>query len=391
MAALDGIRVIDAGVLIQAPQAAALLAQLGASVIKVELPGFGDQVRWLPVTTGDLRSAFFAACNRGKRSVTVDLRVPSGRDVFLRLIEATDVLVTNFAPGTLERWGLGYDVLSARNPRLVFAAGSAFGPDGPDAGREGADLSAQASGGLISGTGVDGGEPTPVAATIADHVAGQNLVAGVLAALLARARTGRGQRVDVSLLGGQIWAQAGEYTACLMTGVSPGRSNRGHPLIAGLYGIFPTADGWIAVVGVTLRQRDAFYGAIGRLDLLDDPRFASPILAPPEKAALFAEVARAMTARTTAEWCSVLAAAGQRFAPVRDHAAVVADPQPWANGYLATDESGGPIVGPPIKLSDTPATAGTAPPELGQHTEEVLLEHGYTWDEITALQDAGAI
>src|SRR6516225_8916578 len=166
MGALDGINVIDAGVLVQAPQAAALLQQLGASVVKVEQPGFGDHARWLPVGQGDPRSAYYAACNRGKRSVTLDLRVPVGRDAFLRMIETTDVLVTNFAPGTLERWELGYDVLAARNPRLVLASGSAFGAAGPDASLEGADLSAQARGGLISGTGVDGGDPTPMAATI---------------------------------------------------------------------------------------------------------------------------------------------------------------------------------------------------------------------------------
>jgi crotonobetainyl-CoA:carnitine CoA-transferase CaiB-like acyl-CoA transferase len=389
--ALDGIRVVDAGVLVQAPQAAALLGQLGASVTKVELPGFGDQSRWLPVTTGDPRSAFFAACNRGKRSITVDLRVAAGREVFLRLIDATDVLLTNFAPGTLERWALGYDVLAARNPGLVLGAGSAFGPTGPDAGREGADLSGQASGGLISATGDDGGNPTPIAVTIADHIASQNLVAGVLAALLARARTGRGQRIDVSLLGGQIWAQAGEYTAYLMTGTNPGRPNRGHPLIAGLYGIFPTADGWIAVVGVTPRQRDAFFNAVGRPDMLDDPRFPAGLLAPDQKAALFAELSTVFPAKSTAEWCAILRDAGQRYAPVRDYAAVAADPQAWVNGYFASDESGASIVGSPIRFSDTPARTGDAAPELGQHTEEVLLELGYSWDDIAALRDAGAI
>jgi crotonobetainyl-CoA:carnitine CoA-transferase CaiB-like acyl-CoA transferase len=389
MGTLDGIQVIDAGVLIQAPQAAALLQQLGASVIKVEQPGWGDHARWLPIAAGDARSACYAACNRGKRSVTLDLRVPAGRDVFLRMIETTDVLVTNFVPGTLERWDLGYDVLAGRNPGLVLASGSAFGAAGPDASLKGADLSAQARGGLISGTGVDGGDPTPVAATIADHVASQNLVVGVLAALLARQRTGRGQRVEGSLLGGQIWAQASEYTAYLMNGVVPGRSNRGHPLIPGLYGIFPTADGWIALVGVT--QREKFFAAVGRPDLLDDERFASPILWPAEKAALFAELAQAMITRATAEWCEVLTAADQRVAPVCDLAAVAADPQAWANGYFAPDESGQPMVGSPLRFSETPTRLGGPAPELGQHTEEVLLELGYTWDDIADLRDASAI
>jgi crotonobetainyl-CoA:carnitine CoA-transferase CaiB-like acyl-CoA transferase len=231
--ALDGLEVIEAGLLVQGPQAAATLRDWGADVVKVELPGFGDQSRWLPISAGDHRSAYFTACNRGKRSVTVDMRTPSGREVMLRLAEGADVLITNFKPGTMESWGLGYEQFAERNPRLVFAAGSTFGSRGPGAGREGADLSAQAAGGLIAGTGVEGGEPSPVAATIADHIAALNLVGGILAALHARERTGRGQRVDTSLLGGQIWAQASEYTGYLLSGRPHGRANRGNPLVPG--------------------------------------------------------------------------------------------------------------------------------------------------------------
>ena len=131
--ALDGITVLEAGLLVQGPQAAALLAQLGADVTKVELPGFGDQSRWLPISPTDLRSAYFMGCNRGKRSVTIDVRTPAGREVFLRLADRADVVITNFKPGTMDEWGLGYDVLAARNPALVYATGSAFGPIGPDA------------------------------------------------------------------------------------------------------------------------------------------------------------------------------------------------------------------------------------------------------------------
>src|SRR6195256_1311245 len=238
MGALDGLKVVEAGLLVQGPQAAATLGEWGADVIKVELPGIGDQSRWLPVQPGDPRSAYFIGCNRGKRSVTVDLRTPDGRDVFLRLAEWADVIITNFAPGTMDAWGLSYEDVAARNPRVVYAAGSTFGTEGTDASREGADLSAQAAGGLISTTGRDGGEVTPIGVTIADHIASQNLVSGVLAALLARERTGRGQQVTTSLLGGQIWAQASEYTAYLLLGDVPGRANRGNPLIPGLYGIF---------------------------------------------------------------------------------------------------------------------------------------------------------
>jgi crotonobetainyl-CoA:carnitine CoA-transferase CaiB-like acyl-CoA transferase len=388
--ALDGIKVLEAGLLVQGPQAAALLAQLGADVTKIELPGFGDQARWLPLSPTDRRSAYYLGCNRGKRSVTSDIRTPAGRDVFARLADRVDVVITNFKPGTMDAWGLGYEDLAARNPRLVYATGSAFGPIGPDAEREGADLSAQAAGGLISATGTDDGEPTTIAVTIADHISSLNMVSGILAALLSRDRTGRGQRVDVSLLGSQIWAQASEYTFYLATGELPGRPNRGHPMIPGLYGIMPTADGWIAIVGVTGPSRPTFYEAIGRPDLTDDPRFASLILTKEQKAGLFAELAEVFVARTTAEWSEILRAAGQRYAPVRTYAEVADDPQVWVNGYLA-DVDGERVVGTPIRLSDTPAVVGAPAPELGADTMDALLDAGLTSEEIAELFASGVL
>jgi crotonobetainyl-CoA:carnitine CoA-transferase CaiB-like acyl-CoA transferase len=390
--ALDGIRVVEAGLLVQGPQAAATMSDWGADVVKVELPDFGDQSRWLPVEAGDHRSAFFIACNRGKRSVTIDLRTEPGRDVFLRLTKAADVVITNFKPGTMEAWGLGYEDVAAINPGIVYAAGSTFGPVGPDAIREGADLSGQAAGGIISSTGVDGGEPTPIGATIADHVASQNLVSGILAALIARSRTGRGQKVETSLIGGQVWAQASEYTAFLLTDRVPRRANRGNSMIPGLYGMFRTADGWIVIVGVVGPARAIFYRLAGVPELAE--QFGQPLYSEADKVALFPLIERALSAKPTEEWCRLLTDAGIRHAAVRDYSEVAADPGIWANGYLtkAIGPSGEvTVVGSPVRFSETPAQPGAVAPELGQNTEEVLLEAGFSWDDIARLASEGAI
>jgi crotonobetainyl-CoA:carnitine CoA-transferase CaiB-like acyl-CoA transferase len=313
------------------------------------------------------------------------MRIPEGKEVFLRLAEWADVIITNFKPGTMEEWGLGYEDVAARNPRIVYALGSTFGHRGHDADREGADLSAQAAGGLISTTGVDGGDPTPVGATIADHIAAQNLVSGVLAALIARDRTGRGQRVETSLVAGQIWAQASEYTVCLLSGHPVGPANRGHRWVPGLYGIFPTADGWIAIVGVVGSARDLFYTTIGRPDLIE--KMSSLMYWDPEKAELYPILDEVFRTQTTKEWCERLGAVGLRFAPVRNHAEVIADPSVWDNGYFATVDDTR-VVAAPVRFSDTPAAPPALAPELGQHTEEILLELGYDWVGITQLSDA---
>ena len=386
--ALEGLRVLDLGLLVQAPQAAQLLADLGADVIKVELPELGDQARWIPASLDDQRPAYFIGCNRGKRSVTIDLRTGPGRDVFLRLAETADVIVSNFLPGTLEGWGLSYEAVSARNPRIVYACGSAFGPVGPDSDRRGADLAGQASGGLIRRTGPT--NLTPVGVTIADHLGSQNMANGILAALYARERTGRGQRVDVSLLGGQIYAQASEYTHYFLTGEELGEVANGHPLLHMLYGIFETKDGHIAIVGVPPAQRDAFFEALGRPDLATDPNVVRGVFTHEIRQALFAELAPAFRERTTAEWEATFRASGQRYAAVRDYAEVARDPGVFENGYLqATETSDGGrevSMGCPIRLSEHPARPGTRAPELGEDTESVLMEIGVTWDEIEALR-----
>ena len=393
--ALKGIKVIEVGLLIQGPQAAALLADMGADVIKVELPGIGDQGRYIFLGDGDLRSAVFIGCNRGKRGLTLDLRHEQGANIFKKLTETADIVISNFKPGTLDEWGLGYEDLAAINPRIIWAAGSTFGPVGPDAAREGADLAGQSAGGLISTTGSEGDPPTPVGAFIADHIGSLNMVSGILAALHSRHESGRGQRIEVSLVGGQIWAQATEYTHYLLTGNIPGRSNFGHPLIPAAYRIFQTADGWIGLIGLSAEAKDVFFALVGRPEMAMDPRFDALLLSPEELKSLVGELEPIFLERTTDEWCELLQEAGARFAPVRNYAEVVADEGVWENDYFVEvkDDAGQSqrVVGTPIRMSETPLQPSAIAPDLGQHSEEILKEAGYSAADIEEFRTAGTV
>ena len=393
--ALQGIKVIEVGLLIQGPQAAALLADMGADVIKVELPGIGDQGRYIFLGDGDLRSAVFIGCNRGKRGLTLDLRHEQGANIFKKLTETADIVISNFKPGTLDEWGLGYEDLAAINPRIIWAAGSTFGPVGPDAAREGADLAGQSAGGLISTTGSEGDPPTPVGAFIADHIGSLNMVSGILAALHSRHESGRGQRIEVSLVGGQIWAQATEYTHYLLTGNIPGRSNFGHPLIPAAYRIFQTADGWIGLIGLSAEAKDVFFALVGRPEMAMDPRFDALLLSPEELKSLVGELEPIFLERTTDEWCELLQEAGARFAPVRNYAEVVADEGVWENDYFVEvkDDAGQSqrVVGTPIRMSETPLQPSAIAPDLGQHSEEILKEAGYSAADIEEFRTAGTV
>lgn len=391
---LAGIKVIDIGILVQGPQAAALLCDMGAEVIKVELPGVGDQARYIVIGQGDFRSAYYNACNRGKRGLTLNLNHPDGVAILQRLIEDADVLISNFSTGTLDAWGLSYEALSEINPVLIWAAGNTFGPHGDDRERKGADLAAQCAGGLVTTTGRDGDPPSPVGVTIADHIGSLNMVCGILAALHARESSGRGQKVEVSLLGGQIWAQAAEYTHYLMTGDVPGRSNFGHPLIRGLYRIYETKDGWFGLIGVPPNSIDELLIGVDRAYMLVDERMAT--LGTEEGSAwLLGELELAFAARTTDEWCELLEGTQIRYAPVRDYDGAAADPNVWDNRYLTSgiDDQGEvqKVVGSPIHMSANPLEPGLRAPALGENTDEILIELGYTQAAITEFRERNVI
>ncbi|MFN0094727.1 MAG: CaiB/BaiF CoA transferase family protein [Dehalococcoidia bacterium] len=392
---LDGIRVIDFSIVVQGPQCAVMLADLGADVIKVERRDYGDPARSIPMTATDRRSAYFYACNRGKRSVGLDITTTEGREVALQLVETAEVMVSAFVPGVMERLGLGYEACRARNPSLVYATASAFGAEGPDAWRKGVDLAGQAVGGLISTTGQDGEFPTPVGAVISDSAGGMTLTMGILAALFHRQRTGEGQKVDASLLGGQIWQQASEISYQLLAGRNSERANKGHAFLHAVYRVFATADGHLVMAGVAEPEREGFLRALGHPELAASPLFASMMHVHANRPAAYAVLEPIFKERTTAAWCARLAAEDLRFAPVNDYASLANYEQAFANGYLRRVEhpEWGPItqIGSPVSLNATPAAPGLTAPELGQHTEELLGELGYDWDAIVALRAQGVI
>jgi len=392
--ALSGYRVLDLSILVQGPQAAAMLHDLGAEVTKIELPEVGDLGRWLTVAIDDDRSPYVEANNRGKRSVTLDLRTVGGKRALMRLVETVDILIHNFVPGTVEEWGIDYDALKKINPSLIYAAGSTFGPEGPNSQREGADMVGQAEGGIVSVTGHDDGHPTIVGAVIGDHFGAQNLITGILAALVHRERTGVGQRVDVSLVGSAIFAQSSEMTYTMLSGKSPGRPNNNHPILRGLVHRCPTSDGYIYLLGIPEHLWNDFALCLDREDLVDDPRFATLVPALEDVETLRAIIDDVFPSRTTEEWEQRLRSAGQRYGRVKTYEEVVSDDTNLANGYIVQVEhpSYGSIsvVGNPIGMSETPTRVGVVAPELGEHTEEVLLEAGFSWEEIDQMRTDGA-
>jgi len=392
--ALSGYRVLDLSILVQGPQAAAMLHDLGAEVTKIELPEVGDLGRWLTVAIDDDRSPYVEANNRGKRSVTLDLRTAGGKRALMRLVEAVDILIHNFVPGTVEEWGIDYDALKKINPSLIYAAGSTFGPEGPNSQREGADMVGQAEGGIVSVTGHDDGHPTIVGAVIGDHFGAQNLITGILAALVHRERTGVGQRIDVSLVGSAIFAQSSEMTYTMLSGKSPGRPNNNHPILRGLVHRCPTSDGYIYLLGIPEHLWNDFALCLDREDLVDDPRFATLVPALEDVETLRAIIDDVFPSRTTEEWEQRLRSAGQRYGRVKTYEEVVSDDTNLANGYIVQVEhpSYGSIsvVGNPVRMSETPTRVGVVAPELGEHTEEVLLEAGFSWEEIDQMRTDGA-
>lgn len=393
---LDGVRILDLSQWQQGPYATTLLSDLGASVVKVERPHYGDAGRHGLGGYDDTRPApDFFAHNRGKRGVTIDLRHERGRDLALDLGARMDVVVSNFRPGIMEKWGLGYDAFEARNPRIIYAYASGVGSKGPNAGRPMFDIVAQALGGIMSVNGEEGSPPTPVGTFMGDQVGAMWLALGILGAIVARERTGEGQRVDVSLLGAQVALQSFEITHYLFEGTMPRRAGRGHPHAGILWNTFPAQDGYFTMAGVREDRWDAFAELVGEPDLATDPRFDTPEHRGEHRGALLERLDAIFRQRPIAEWVEVLGAIDLALGPVQTYAQVAEDPDVIANGYIREMEHPhrGAIryVNTPIDYSRTPVVNQGPEPVLGQHTEEVLLELGYDWPQILELREAGAI
>ncbi len=391
---LEGVRVLDFTIFQQGPQATLVMADMGADVVKVEPPMFGDLGRVLAMFGPNRLSAYHLAHSRGKRSITVNLKTDEGREIVRKLIPRVDVMVHNFRPGAMEKLGLGYDDVRPLNPLIIYGHASGWGTKGPKAHHPAYDIAAQARSGLMSMTGETDGGPLPAGVAIADYIGAVNLALAVISALYARETSGVGQKVATSLFGSQIAAQAWELQYYLLSRRLQ-RSGRGHAYLPTIWRTFRTKDGWAVVGGVGDDRWSAFCRAIGMPELEHDRRFANAGARKDNLDALYEILDDRFLSKTTTEWLAVLEAHDMICAPVASYEDLSRDPQALENEYLLTVEhpSNGPtqVVGFPWKFSETPARAAPAAPELGQHTEEILLSLGYSWEEIAALRERGVI
>lgn len=399
---LEGVKVIEIGQEIQGPFAGLFLADLGADVVKIENRETGDLSRFMLTALiggSEVRnpqvSYYFIAMNRGKRSITLDLKKPQALEVVRRMVERYDVLLTNYRPGVLDRLGLGYDDLRRINPRIIYAQASSWGPRGPWVGRPSRDTLAQAASGLMAKTGMPSDPPLPAGIFLADHSGALSFAGGILAALFARERSGQGQRVDVSIYGTLIAMQAMEIDYTSIAGREPERAGRGHQFLHGVWGAFPTSDGHICIAGVDDKRWPDFCRIVGIQHLEKDPEFGDNVTRNFHGDKIQAVLDQVFPRKTSAEWLDELHRADILATEVVDYRAVLNSEQARANGYIRElDHSAAGrvmVAGSPVMLNGEVETKAAPAPEHGQHSEQVLLELGYSWEEIAALREAQVV
>ena len=390
--ALSGIRVLDLCRVVSGPFATMQLGDLGADVVKVEDPRSGDESRRYgpPFINGE--SAYFLSVNRNKRSCTIDLKSSAGRDVVLALAGVADVVIDNFRPGTLDKWGLSYEALREKNPRLIQCSITGFGRTGPDADRPGYDLIIQGESGVMDITGEADGPPIKVGTSIADLVTGLYASQSVLAALMKRERTGIGGRVDVSMLDAMaslLTFNAGMYFA---SGESPKRRGNVHPTISP-YETFEASDGWINVGVANDKFWALFCGVMDRKDLEADSRFDAAPRRAANRPILAGILSPIFASRTCADWLKDFRAAGIPAGAIKQVGEVCEAPQLVARGMVqsVSHRVSGDVrfIARPIRFEDQPPAPSTAPPLLGEHTAEVLSEW-LAWDGSAVAKLAGA-
>src|SRR5881296_1635246 len=388
---LDGIRILDLSRVIAGPYCATLMADLGADVVKVERPGRGDDLRaW----RGDGMSATFAAINRNKRGIAVDLQHPEGARLVLELARRVDVLVENFLPGVADRLGLGYAAVSAANPSVVYASVTGFGQTGPHARRAGYNTIAQGMSGIMALTGTPGSPPTKVGGSVADLAAGFLAFGAVNAALVHRLRSGQGQHLDVSLLASTLALLPDPVAHYFDSGKRPPRVGNRNPYLTPAEA-FRTKDGWVQVVIMNPDQYTRFSRALGDDSLATDPKLATNDSRVAHHDEFRARVERALTRDTTAAWVARFEVEQVAAGPIYEFDEVFEDPQVKHLGLVAEVEQPGyglaRMLAFPVRASATPGAIRRPAPLLGEHTAEVLGELGLPKSEIDRLAAAGVV
>jgi crotonobetainyl-CoA:carnitine CoA-transferase CaiB-like acyl-CoA transferase len=385
---LDGIRVVDLTRVMTGPYCTMMLGDMGADVVKVEMPGTGDDTRaWGPPFVGT-ESTYYLSVNRNKRSIALDLKSELGREALWRLIDSSDVLVENFSPGTIARLGFGYEAVNARNPRMVFASISGFGQSGPSAGRTAYDLIVQGMSGMMSITGEKGGRPTKTGPPVADISAGMFTAYAIAAALYGREQTGAGTYIDVSMFAGQVALLTYHAGTYFTNGSIPTAQGNAHAIIVP-YDTFPTSDGFVNIAVGNDRLFQKFCEALGMLEEAADPRFATNADRNANKAALYEALEANLGRRTTAEVVELLDTAGVPCGPINDIAQVFDDPQAvhsqlrQSAQHSTVGEIG--LTGFPYRVGGETLQVRTPPPVLGEQTEAILTELGFSSEEIARI------